>query len=661
MQVTVKEITELDESITEIYNSYKEAREKSLKLKEKVNTVEDTDEKFLARGEIANLDNQTIRLFELYKEKIMVLKDVLEYEVNKDSVDVHFPYYHFSSKHTTELRAFLKDNLDCKVARGNKTLVLCSDLQGEDETWVDGDEEETQGKPEEKFEDYPDDVENIWLKNFEAKNQQLEIWIQTPFCYNSPLILYKLKVTKFDRNGKEVTKAHKYDKVPHEIEDDEQDEVKRTKIFLNIDVANTHHFVLDVKAVNKVGPSEKKSRFWVLVPEAFSEVSIIGDTKFGQIDDKLVDEDIKMKYFPEGLEDTPFIDQFVPVSLKNITDKIKIQNAACKKSTLCIVNNWQIVQWGLTMIKDDKNEFTIGPSGLFAPYSCMKAPTTFSRITLTLDSCFAVSTLCKVYSWGNNEYGQLGHNDLLPRDHPTMIESLKEERVFEVSGGDFHALALTQTGKVYNWGFRQAVIGAPITDRDGNTLSFESLGDNHQKFPHEISKGYVYDDDPAVKIETGSNNNAILTRRGKLFIWGDNLKSQVTKKEFCYPVTPIYQSECDTIKIKDISIGEEHVLLLDLDGKLYFKGGNSNSQMGSEFKQDDYREIQEVEFNFGSKIVKAYAGDCTTYVICENGDIFTAGMRLKGIKGDFNLGWCKIDNIKAKELCLGLNNLTALF
>jgi len=68
-----------------------------------------------------------------------------------------------------------------------------------------------------------------------------------------------------------------------------------------------------------------------------------------------------------------------------------------------------------------------------------------------------------VYTWGSGEMGQLGYNikviTKMPKDRegypyqpqPFMIESLKD-RIFQISGGDGHTVAIDVKGKVYSWG-----------------------------------------------------------------------------------------------------------------------------------------------------------------------------------------------------------------
>jgi hypothetical protein len=56
----------------------------------------------------------------------------------------------------------------------------------------------------------------------------------------------------------------------------------------------------------------------------------------------------------------------------------------------------------------------------------------------------------RVYSWGENWYGQLGHGDKLDRPSPALVERLEDVRGF--ASAHFKALAVTQSGDVFHWG-----------------------------------------------------------------------------------------------------------------------------------------------------------------------------------------------------------------
>jgi alpha-tubulin suppressor-like RCC1 family protein len=68
-----------------------------------------------------------------------------------------------------------------------------------------------------------------------------------------------------------------------------------------------------------------------------------------------------------------------------------------------------------------------------------------------LVSC-AVTEAGALYTWGRNEYGNLGHGDVRPRARPKLVQGLDGIRVVGVSIHTEHTLALAADGSVYAFG-----------------------------------------------------------------------------------------------------------------------------------------------------------------------------------------------------------------
>uniref|UniRef100_A0A7S4PM21 SAM domain-containing protein n=1 Tax=Guillardia theta TaxID=55529 RepID=A0A7S4PM21_GUITH len=57
-----------------------------------------------------------------------------------------------------------------------------------------------------------------------------------------------------------------------------------------------------------------------------------------------------------------------------------------------------------------------------------------------------------VYSWGRGEEGQLGHNELLSRCTPRIVEALEARGIRAINAGGFSSIALDEARQVYTWG-----------------------------------------------------------------------------------------------------------------------------------------------------------------------------------------------------------------
>ena len=55
----------------------------------------------------------------------------------------------------------------------------------------------------------------------------------------------------------------------------------------------------------------------------------------------------------------------------------------------------------------------------------------------------------KVFTWGSNEFGQLGHGDYEHRHIPTKVESLDGLFIVKIACGGDHTIAITDEGNTY--------------------------------------------------------------------------------------------------------------------------------------------------------------------------------------------------------------------
>ena len=57
-----------------------------------------------------------------------------------------------------------------------------------------------------------------------------------------------------------------------------------------------------------------------------------------------------------------------------------------------------------------------------------------------------------VWAWGNNEYGQLGDGSVSCAYEPINVTALNGKDIVSVHAGEYHSIALTRDGEVYTWG-----------------------------------------------------------------------------------------------------------------------------------------------------------------------------------------------------------------
>ena len=111
-----------------------------------------------------------------------------------------------------------------------------------------------------------------------------------------------------------------------------------------------------------------------------------------------------------------------------------------------------IFAWG----SNEDGELRFGDA--FSDRKEVSDPTKVSieNVTWTQIACgryhtVALSINGEVFTWGSNDYGQLGHGDQKDRNVPTKVESLSGEIIVKIACGHDHTAVVTERGKVLTW------------------------------------------------------------------------------------------------------------------------------------------------------------------------------------------------------------------
>ena len=72
------------------------------------------------------------------------------------------------------------------------------------------------------------------------------------------------------------------------------------------------------------------------------------------------------------------------------------------------------------------------------------------HISAGLDHSLAIDSEGTLYTWGNNQYGQLGDGTITSRSSPTKIGTKNDWKY--IATGIGHSLAINEAGELYAWG-----------------------------------------------------------------------------------------------------------------------------------------------------------------------------------------------------------------
>ncbi|XP_076880016.1 putative E3 ubiquitin-protein ligase HERC1 isoform X2 [Brachyhypopomus gauderio] len=174
----------------------------------------------------------------------------------------------------------------------------------------------------------------------------------------------------------------------------------------------------------------------------------------------------------------------------------------------------------------------------------------------------AVNEDGELYTWGEGDFGRLGHGDSNSRNIPTLVKDISN--VGEVSCGSSHTIALSKDGRTV-WSFGGG---------DNGKLGHGDTNRVYKPKVLEALQGMFIR-----KVCAGSQSSLALTSTGQVYAWGCGACLGCGSAE-ATALRPRLIEELATTRIVDISIGDSHCLALSHDNEVYAWGNNSMGQCG---------------------------------------------------------------------------------
>lgn len=259
--------------------------------------------------------------------------------------------------------------------------------------------------------------------------------------------------------------------------------------------------------------------------------------------------------------------QSVTFNSQLLEEKV-VQIALGANHALALTNTGKVYSWG----DNQKGQLGLGDSiGFCNTFRLIYAlqDKVISKIFTGDAYSFCITADKKVYAFGDNNKGQLGiATHSLKNALPTLVEGFSDEKIKAIAASIDHTLFLTETGRVYSCGSNH----------------FKKLGFNHRRF---LDKNFhtpiliqalqhlVID-----KIAAGKFHSLCLTTTGQLYGFGSNVFQQLDNKIICSENSPSLLDGLRDKIITNLSAGDNHALCLDKEGKLYSFGNDCGGVLG---------------------------------------------------------------------------------
>ena len=275
---------------------------------------------------------------------------------------------------------------------------------------------------------------------------------------------------------------------------------------------------------------------------------------------------------------------------QNESKKFKIKLSGKKTGTTIVTANQEntdnigVIQ--VEVVPETENEITISPNVI----------TNGSHtISLREDG--------KVFTWGDNTYGQLGNGTVITSDEPVEATFPEGTIITQIAAGENHNVALDSNGNVWTWGRNNNY-------QIGNTRE-------NQYTPYKVSNL-----PKVIKIAAGNNNTMVITENNELYAWGLNAYGDLGLGTYTNKVLP--KKVKGVHDIIDISGGKSHYIVLNRAGEVFATGSNLYGQLGIGNNEiGKINEFQKVEIK--DKIGTIDAGDISNIATTVDGYVYTWG------------------------------------
>lgn len=259
-------------------------------------------------------------------------------------------------------------------------------------------------------------------------------------------------------------------------------------------------------------------------------------------------------------------------------------------------------------------------------------------------------------AWGDNRVGQLGNGGTAASLRPTAVTTtgvLAGKSITALTSGSTFTLALDSTGKVFSWGengFGQ--LG------NGGDWDYDTGGDlmgPFKKTPSAVLTGGALAGRTVAKIAAGFSHALALDTAGRIYSWGYNYSGALgdgTTEQRWEPVNVSASGALAGKTIVAIAGGSSHSLAVDSAGKVYAWGRNRSGELGngSGGGWDDRSPVPAAVDASGAlagKTITAVSAGCDFSLALDSaGKVYAWGTQERGRLGDGVSGnWSKYSTV----------------
>jgi alpha-tubulin suppressor-like RCC1 family protein len=353
--------------------------------------------------------------------------------------------------------------------------------------------------------------------------------------------------------------------------------------------SRVYYVNVEVKDVDSNGGfvDIKTADFHTLALKDDGTLYSFGENKFGQLGD-----------------DTKTM-RTSPVQVKKLTNVTDFDTS--NSHSIAVTSDGAVWVWGLNdfgQLGVNSNKDILIPTKVEGISGIVKVKAG-NRFNLALDK------YGHVWFWGYNAKEQFEDNDNINLLKPSILSGLSSTKIIDIAAGDYHSLALSDEGNVYTWGandFGQLGNGTLYNNNipdeviDLEKIKFISANGNTSSVITEDGRAYYWGEiifyeggiseegtvvtvpeliegiSEAQRIEVNNNHIVYMKINGEVYSKGVNKYGQlgdgtINNKDYFSWISRINL-------VNKISISEHSSFFLSEDGYIYVSGRNDIGQLG---------------------------------------------------------------------------------
>ena len=245
-----------------------------------------------------------------------------------------------------------------------------------------------------------------------------------------------------------------------------------------------------------------------------------------------------------------------------------IQISAGSGNTGALKSNGSAWTWGTNTtgaLGDTTAVAKSSPVPVVGGHSFIQVVMSDEAVTIGSNFAGGLKSNGQLWTWGNNNRGQLGDNTVTNRSSPVQV--VGGHSFIQFAMGSNHVIALKENGQAWTWGQNNA-------GQLGNGLS-DFTGLENRSSPIQVIGGHSF-----VKVAAGLLTCAALKANGEVWTWGNNVNGQLGRGY------NIPQGESSPVPVVgghsfiSVDAGGNTMLALKSNGQLWSWGTNTNGQLG---------------------------------------------------------------------------------